>query len=107
MLEVVDVLRREILKRPDDDRCPKDDGTYLLEVVRYALPNMRCGITRLGDTELRQLVYCIIVILLEPLGALHDNCKNNRQADTYRVQRNHHESFVALEEGIDKKHINR
>ena len=77
VLQVVEVLRREILECPNDDRCPEDDRTDLLQVVRYALPYMSRGVTRLRQTELRQLVNRIIVILPKPFGALHDDGKEH------------------------------
>lgn len=78
VLQVVEVLRREILECPDDDRRPEDDRTDLLQVVRYALPYMSGSVTRLRQTELRQLVDRIIVILPEPFGALHNDGKEHR-----------------------------
>ena len=107
VLKVVEVLRREILECPDDDRCPEDDRADLLQVVRYALPDMGGSVTRLRHTELRQLIDGVIVILPEPFGALHDDRKKDRKAYTYRIKRDHDKGFVILEECIHEQHIDR
>ena len=42
VFEIIQVLRREILERPDDDGSPENDRANLLQVIRYAFPYM-CG----------------------------------------------------------------
>ena len=107
VLEIVEVLRGEVFKCPDDDRCPEDDGTDLLEVVRHALPYMRCRSTRLGQAELRQLVDGVVVVLPEPRRTLHDDREKDRETDTYRVEGDHDEGFVIRKESIYEEHIYR
>ena len=41
------------------------------------------------------------------MGAFHDDSKQYGQADTYRVERDHHQGFVVLEERVHKQHIYR
>ena len=105
MLEVAQVLRREILKSPDDDRRPKNDRTDFLQVIRHALPYMRRRIAGFGQTELRQLIYRIVISLFEPFGTFHNKSKQHRQAYANDVHRYHDKRLAVLEEGIDKQHV--
>ena len=107
MLQVAQILSGEILQCPYDDGSPQDDRAYLLQIVRHTLPYMRCGIARFRQAELRQFVDCIIIILTEPFGMLHDNGKEHRQTYTDGIKRDHDQRFITLEERIHKQHIDR